>query len=57
MILADMEPEWIEKEKDISLRRLGTVEEVSVLEILPAGDEGNFFRGQFLSPNGGAVFV
>lgn len=56
MILADMEPEWIEKEKDIPLRRLGTVEEMGAAALLLASDDGNFFCGQFVSPNGGAVF-
>lgn len=56
MILADMEPEWVEKEKDIPLRRLGTVEEIGATALLLASDDGNFFCGQFVSPNGGAVF-
>jgi 3-oxoacyl-[acyl-carrier protein] reductase len=57
MIMADMEPEWIEKEKDIPARRLGKVEEIAAAALLLASDEGNFFCGQFVSPNGGAVFV
>ncbi|KAB8137840.1 SDR family oxidoreductase [Gracilibacillus oryzae] len=57
MILADMEPEWIEKEKDIPLQRLGTVEEIAATALLLASDEGNFFCGQFISPNGGAIFI
>jgi len=57
MILADMEPEWIEKEKDIPLRRLGKVEEIAAVAVLLASDDGNFFCGQFISPNGGAVFI
>jgi 3-oxoacyl-[acyl-carrier protein] reductase len=56
MILADMEPEWIEKEKDIPLKRLGKVEEIAATAVLLASDGGNFFCGQILSPNGGAVF-
>lgn len=56
MILADMEPEWVEKEKDIPLQRLGTVEEIGAAALLLASDDGNFFCGQFVSPNGGAVF-
>jgi 3-oxoacyl-[acyl-carrier protein] reductase len=56
MILADMEPEWIEKEKDIPLNRLGKVEEITATAVLLASDGGNFFCGQFISPNGGAVF-
>ncbi len=57
MILADMEPEWLEKEKDIPLKRLGKVEEIGAVAVLLASDHGNFFCGQFISPNGGAVFV
>lgn len=56
MILADMEPEWVEKEKDIPLQRLGTVEEIGAAALLLASDDGNFFCGQFVSPNGGTVF-
>ncbi len=56
MILADMEPEWIEKEKDIPLKRLGKVEEIAATALLVASDDGDFFCGQFISPNGGAVF-
>jgi len=56
MILADMEPEWVEKEKDIPLKRLGKVEEIGATAAFLASDGGNFFCGQFVSPNGGAVF-
>lgn len=56
MILADMAPEWVEKEKDIPARRLGTVEEMAETALLLASDAGNFFIGQVISPNGGAVF-
>jgi 3-oxoacyl-[acyl-carrier protein] reductase len=57
LILADMTPEWIEKEKDILAGRLGTVEEIAAPVVMLASDEGNFFMGQFISPNGGAVFT
>lgn len=56
MIMADMAPEWIEKEKNIPLKRLGTVEEIATTAVLLASDGGNFYCGQILSPNGGAVF-
>jgi len=56
MIMADMAPEWIEKEKDTPLKRLGTVEEIATTAVLLASDGGNFYCGQILSPNGGAVF-
>jgi 3-oxoacyl-[acyl-carrier protein] reductase len=57
LILADMTPEWIEKEKDILAERLGTVEEIAEPIVMLASDGGNFFMGQFISPNGGAVFT
>lgn len=57
MILKDMDPEWIEKEKDIPLQRLGTVEEIAAVALLLASNDGNFFCGQTVSPNGGAVFI
>jgi len=56
MILADMAPEWIEKEKDIPARRLGTVDEIAETALLLASSAGDFFIGQVVSPNGGAVF-
>jgi 3-oxoacyl-[acyl-carrier protein] reductase len=56
MITADMEPEWVEKEKNIPLQRLGTVEEIAAVALMLASDDGNFFCGQIISPNGGAVF-
>jgi 3-oxoacyl-[acyl-carrier protein] reductase len=57
LILADMTPEWIEKEKDILAQRLGMPEEIAEPAVLLASDGGNFFMGQFVSPNGGAVFT
>ena len=57
LILLDMTPEWIEKEKDILAERLGTVEEIAEPIVMLASDDGNFFMGQFISPNGGAVFT
>jgi len=57
LILADMTPEWIEKEKEILAGRLGEPEEVAAAAVLLASDEGNFFMGQFVSPNGGAIFT
>jgi 3-oxoacyl-[acyl-carrier protein] reductase len=57
LILADMSPEWIAKETEILAERLGTVEEIAEPIVMLASDEGNFFMGQFISPNGGAVFT
>jgi len=56
MILADMEPEWIEKEKEIPACRLGKVSEIAAAAVLLASSDGDFFIGQVVSPNGGAVF-
>jgi 3-oxoacyl-[acyl-carrier protein] reductase len=56
MILADMEPEWIEKEKEIPACRLGKVAEIAAAAVLLASSDGDFFIGQVISPNGGAVF-
>ena len=56
MILADMEPEWIEKEKEIPAGRLGKVSEIAAAAVLLASTDGDFFIGQVVSPNGGAVF-
>jgi 3-oxoacyl-[acyl-carrier protein] reductase len=56
MIMADMEPEWIEKEKEIPACRLGKVSEISAAAVLLASSDGDFFIGQVISPNGGAVF-
>lgn len=57
MILQDMDDEWIEKEKDIPLRTLGKVTDISALAVLLASKYGDFYCGQFISPNGGAVFI
>ena len=57
LILADMTPEWIAKEADILAGRLGKVEEIAEPVVMLASDDGNFFMGQFISPNGGAVFT
>jgi 3-oxoacyl-[acyl-carrier protein] reductase len=57
LILADMSDDWIKKESDILAQRLGTVEEIAEPAVMLASDDGNFFMGQFVSPNGGAVFT
>lgn len=57
MILKEMAPEWVEKEKDIPLKKLGTVQDIAATAVLLASKYGNFYCGQFISPNGGAVFV
>lgn len=57
MIMKDMSEEWIEKEKDIPLKRLGSVKDIAASAILLASEYGSFYTGQFISPNGGAVFI
>ena len=57
MLLSHKEPGYVEMEKNIPLKRLGKVEEVAATAVLLASDEGNFFCGQCISPNGGAVFI
>lgn len=57
MILKDMDKEWVEKEKNIPLKRLGSVTDISATAVMLASEYGGFYCGQFLSPNGGAVFV
>ena len=57
MLLSHNEPGHLEMEMDIPLKRLGKVEEVAAAAVLLASDEGNFFCGQCLSPNGGSVFI
>ena len=57
MILQDMSSEWVEKEKNIPLGRLGSVTDISAVTVLLASKYGEFYCGQFISPNGGAVFI
>jgi len=57
MILKEMSEEWVEKEKDIPLKKLGSVTDISATAVLLASKYGDFYCGQFISPNGGAVFV
>lgn len=56
MVLADMAPEWVEKEKDIPARRLGKVSEIAAATVLLASTDRDFFIGQVVSPNGAAAF-
>ena len=55
MITRDLGSEWAEKERDIPARRLGKASEVAETAVLLASDAGDFYIGQVLSPNGGAV--
>ncbi|MEO2174320.1 MAG: 3-oxoacyl-ACP reductase family protein [bacterium] len=53
--LATMSPEWREREADIPLQRVGTVEEVSALVVFIAGPASTFITGQIIGVNGGSV--
>lgn len=52
-----MSPEWIEKETDIPLGRIGKPEEIAAVIAFLAGPEATFVTGQTFSPNGGAVML
>jgi 3-oxoacyl-[acyl-carrier protein] reductase len=53
--LANMSPEWREKEEDIPLRRVGAPEEISALAVFLAGPGASFMTGQIVGANGGSV--
>ena len=56
-MVKSMPPELQEYEKDITLlKRFGTVDEIAETVLFLASDKGNYFCGQIISPNGGAVF-
>lgn len=55
--LESMSPEWREKETDIPLKRVGTVDEIAATVAFLAGPDATFFTGQTVSPNGGAAMV
>lgn len=53
-MLDDITEEWREdKERELPLGRLGTVEEVVPTAVLLAGEGGDYYTGQTLSPDGG----
>ena len=52
-----MSPEWLEKETDIPLGRIGRPEEIASVIAFLAGPETTFVTGQTFSPNGGAVML
>jgi len=53
--LEQMSPEWIEKELDIPLHRLGEPQEIAATALFLASDLSRFYCGQVLGPNGGSV--
>ncbi len=57
LALENMSQEWIEKEFDVPLGRIGTPQEIAALIRFLCGPHAGFFTGQTLSPNGGAVMI
>lgn len=57
LALENMSQEWIDKELDIPLRRVGLPAEIGALARFLCGPDAGFFTGQTLSPNGGAVMI
>lgn len=53
--LEQMSPEWMEKELDIPLHRLGEPQEIAATALFLASDLSRFYCGQVLGPNGGSV--
>jgi 3-oxoacyl-[acyl-carrier protein] reductase len=53
--LEQMSPEWMEKELDIPLHRLGEAHEIAATALFLASDLSRFYCGQVLGPNGGSV--
>ncbi|WP_114389418.1 SDR family NAD(P)-dependent oxidoreductase [Notoacmeibacter marinus] len=57
LALENMSQDWIDKELEIPLGRVGTVDEIAGVVRFLCGPEAGFFTGQTLSPNGGAVMI
>ncbi len=57
LALENMSQEWIDKELDIPLGRVGLPSEIGALARFLCSPEAGFFTGQTLSPNGGAVMI
>jgi 3-oxoacyl-[acyl-carrier protein] reductase len=53
--VANMSPEWREKEEQIPLARIGRPEEVAAVAVFLAGPGASFITGQTIGPNGGSV--
>ena len=51
----NMSPEWLAKESDIPLRRIGQPDEISGLAVFLAGSGSTFMTGQGIGVNGGSV--
>ena len=57
LALENMSQDWIDKELDVPLGRVGRPGEIAALIRFLCGPDGGFFTGQTLSPNGGAVML
>jgi 3-oxoacyl-[acyl-carrier protein] reductase len=57
LALENMSQEWINKELDNPLERVGKPTEIAALIRFLCGPDAGFFTGQTLSPNGGAVMI
>ncbi|MCV6593434.1 MAG: SDR family oxidoreductase [Silicimonas sp.] len=57
LALENMSQDWIDKEFDVPLKRIGRPEEIGALARFLCGPDAGFFTGQTLSPNGGAVMI
>jgi len=55
LAIENMSKEWIDKELDIPLKRVGNPQEIGGLIRFLCGPDASFFTGQTISPNGGAV--
>lgn len=53
--LANMSPEWMEKELAIPQHRVAEPEEIAATALFLASDLSRFYCGQVLGPNGGSV--
>ena len=57
LALENMSQEWIDREIDNPLERVGKPSEIAALIRFLCGPDAGFFTGQTLSPNGGAVMI
>jgi len=57
LALENMSQEWIDREIDNPLERVGKPSEIAALIRFLCGPDSGFFTGQTLSPNGGAVMI
>ena len=57
LALENMSQEWIDREIDNPLERVGKPSEIAALVRFLCGPGSGFFTGQTISPNGGAVMI